>query len=74
MFDAWKRKEKQKWAIGKPKLENARRLRGIFFIDPDDDEFKRFTKNARRKLEMPMPAAMPCRLQLHKHRETCYKG
>ena len=41
MSDASKRKEKQKWAIEKPKLENARRLRGIFFIDPDDEEFKR---------------------------------
>ena len=28
-------------------------------------------KNARRKLEIPMPAAMLCRLQLHHHRETC---
>ena len=27
--DASKRKEKQKWAIEKPKLDNARRLRGI---------------------------------------------
>ena len=36
MSDASKRKEKQKWAIEKPKLENARRLRAIFFTDPDD--------------------------------------
>ena len=27
--------------------------------------------NARRKLDIPMPAAMPCRLQLQKYRETC---
>ena len=27
-------------------------------------------KNVRRKLEIPMPAAMPCRIQLDKHRET----
>ena len=31
MSDATKRKEKQKWAIEKPKLDNARRLRGIFY-------------------------------------------
>ena len=37
--DTSKRKEKQKWAIEKPKLENARRLRGIYFIDPEDEEF-----------------------------------
>ena len=38
--DAAQRKEKQVWAIEKPKLDNARRLRGIHFIDPDDVEFK----------------------------------
>ena len=71
MSDASKRKEKQKWAIEKPKLDNARRLRGISFLEPDDEEFKRTMKNARRKLEIPMPAAMPCRLQPNQHRETC---
>ena len=35
MSDASKRKEKQKWAIEKPKLDNARRLRGIYFIEHD---------------------------------------
>ena len=62
--------KKQKWAIEKPKLENARRLRCIYFIDPDDEEVKRITKNARRKLEIPMLAAMPCKLELNQHRET----
>ena len=28
-------------------------------------------KNARGKLENPMPAGMPCRLQLNQHRKTC---
>ena len=61
MSDASKRKEKQKWAIEKPKLDNVRRLRGIYFIDPEDWEFKDIMKNARRKLEIPMPAGMPCK-------------
>ena len=39
MSDASKRKAKQKWAIEKPKLDNARQLRCIFFIEPDDEEF-----------------------------------
>ena len=39
MSDASKRKEEQKWAIEKPKLDNARRLRGIYFIDPGDKDF-----------------------------------
>ena len=69
--DASKRKEKHKWTIEEPELDNARRLRGIFFIEPDDEELKRILKNARMKLEIPMPAAMLCRLQLHQHRETC---
>ena len=69
--DASKRKEKQKWAIGKPKLDNARRLRGIYFIDPDCEEFKDTMKNARRQLEVPMPATMPCKLQREEFRETC---
>ena len=62
MSDASKRKSKQKWPIEKPKLDNATRLRGIYFIDPDE-EFKDIMKNARRKLEIPMPAAMLCKLQ-----------
>ena len=54
-----KLREKHKCAIEKPKLDNARRLRGIYFIDPEDIEFKQIIKNARRKLETPMAPAMP---------------
>ena len=61
MSDASKLKEKQKWAIEKPKLDNARRLRGIYFVDPKREEFKDILKNARRKFAIPMPAAMPCK-------------
>ena len=59
--DAAKSKAKQKSIIDKPKLENARRLRGIFFIEPEDEELTHIIKNGRRKLEIPMPAAMPCK-------------
>ena len=58
-------KEKQNWAIEKPKLDNARRLRGIYFIEHDDIEFNEIIKNARRKLEIPIAPAMPCK---KKHR------
>ena len=37
MSDAAKSKAKQKWIIEKPKLDHARQLRGIFFIEPDDE-------------------------------------
>ena len=40
MSEASKRKEKPKWAVEKPKLDNVRRLRGIYFIDPGDEESK----------------------------------
>ena len=49
-----KLREKHKWAIEKPKLDNARRLRGINFIDPEDKEFKETIKNARKKVETSM--------------------
>ena len=71
LSDASKRKEKQKWAIEKPKLENARRSPGIYFIDPKDEEFKDIMEKSRRKLENPMPAAMPCKNSSQSTRETC---
>ena len=43
-----KLKEKQKWSSGKPKLDNARRLRGIYFIDPEDKEFEETIRKARK--------------------------
>ena len=47
------------------------KLRGTYFMDPDDGEFKDIMKNASRKLEVPMPAATPCKIQREKYRETC---
>ena len=47
------------------KLDNARQLSGIFFIEPDDEEFKLMTQSrSDRMLEVPMPAAMPCKLPI----------
>ena len=66
--DAWTRigkaaqkREKQEWAIEKPKLEHARKLGGIYSIDPSDEEYKGIINNARRKLETSKAAAMPCK-------------
>ena len=64
-------RKKHDWAIEKPKLDNARRLRGIYFIDLEDMEFKEIIKNARRNLETPMAPAMPCKTsKKSKHGET----
>ena len=45
-----------------------------FFIDPKDGEFKETIKNARKKLEIPMEAAVPCKMRTkkrsNKSRET----
>ena len=54
-------KEKQKWCEEKIHLDNARKLRGIYFIDPEDKEFKETIKNARvrnwkRQLLLLFPA------------------
>ena len=56
-----KLKEKQKWFNEKIHLENARKLRRIYFIDPEDTEFKETIKNARKKLETSVAPAMPCK-------------
>ena len=48
--------------IEKPNLDNARRLRGIYLLDPDDGEYQENIKNALRKSEVPMEAAMPCKM------------
>ena len=57
-----KLKEKQKWSNEKLHLDNARKLRGIYFIDAEDKEFKETIKNARKKLETPVALAMPCKI------------
>ena len=55
-------KERQQWSHEKPQLDNARKLRGIYFIDPEDKEFKETIKNARKKLETSVAPAMPCKI------------
>ena len=57
-----KLKEKQKWSNEKLHLENARKLRGIYFIDLEVKEFKETIKNARKKLETPIAPALPCKI------------
>ena len=57
-----KLKEKKKWSDEKLHLENARKLRGICFIDPEDTEFKETIKEARKKLETSVAPAMPCKI------------
>ena len=67
-----KLKEKQKWSHEKPQLDNAQKLRRIYFIDPEDKEFKETIKNARKKLEIPVAPTMPCKIL--KHNNNCWSG
>ena len=65
-----KLKEKQKWSSEKLHLENARKLRGIYFIDPEDKEFKETIKNARKKLETSVAPALSCKIM----KKNCGSG
>ena len=65
-----KLKEKQKWSNEKLHLDSARKLRGNYFIDPEDKEFKETIKNARKKLETSVAPAMPCKIV----KKTCGSG
>ena len=57
-----KLKETQKWSNEKFQIENTRKLRGIYFIDQEDTEFKETIKNARKKLETSVAPAMHCKI------------
>ena len=52
----------KKWSNEKLHLENARKLRGIFFIDPEDKELKETIENANKKLDTSVAPAMPCKI------------
>ena len=67
-----KLKEKQKWSNEKLHRENARKLRGIYFIDPEDKEFKETIKHARQKLETSVAPAMPYKIM--KSNKNCGSG
>ena len=62
----------KKWSEEKIHLDNARKLRGTYFIDPEDKEFDETIKNARKKLETPVAPAMPCKIR--KNNKNCGSG
>ena len=63
--------EKQNWASERPKLENARKVRGIHFIDPENKEFAEIIKDSRKKLEVQTGPAMPCKRAKSQNGVTC---
>ena len=50
---AAQRRERQEWANEEPKLENPRKLRGIYLLDPEDKECPETIKNAGEKVRNP---------------------
>ena len=50
MSGASKRKEKLEWTIEKPKLDKASKLRGMYFTDPADEEFKKIYATCAEKV------------------------
>ena len=60
-------KEKQRWTGEKSKLDNARGLRGIWYMDPDDMEVQDIMKN---ELKSPLESAM-LRKTVTKQGKTC---
>ena len=65
---SWRRSKK--WSHEKPHLDNARKLRGVYFIDPEDKEFKETIKNARKKLDTSIAPALPCKIM----KKNCGNG
>ena len=63
MSEAAKKQERKEWAVEKPKLDNARKLKGIHFIDPEDEECKETIENARKNLKTLLEAAMSCKME-----------
>ena len=58
-------REEQEWAKGKTEARQwiLEDWEEFILIDPDDKEYSKKFKNARRKLERPLATAMPCRRQ-----------
>ena len=55
----------------KSSIWRTRKWRGIYFIEPEDKEFKETIKNTRKKLETPMdPAMLDKTSKKNKHGET----
>ena len=66
-----KLKDKHKWSYEQPKLVNARSLRGIYFIDPEDKEFKETIMKCSQEIGNTNVPAVPCKTsKKSKHGET----
>ena len=74
--EAAQNREKPEWAKEKPKLDNARRLRGIYFIDPDDQDSKETLKKCEKKTGKTYGTRHALQKKSHKwhHESVCTIG
>ena len=70
-------RQKQEWKNEEPKLDHARRLTGIRFIDPDDQDYKEtlFVKKCEEKIGKTHGTSYASQQDgSHKHHESCKAG
>ena len=74
----WPAREARTGLSRSQKVDNARKLRGIYFMDPEDEEYKETLKYARKKLDTLLEAAIPWKMETRKRfseqRETVASG
>ena len=62
MSNAAQKKEMQEWAVEQPKLDDARSLRGMYFIDPEEGELEEaFFKKPERNWKFLWSRQCPAR-------------
>ena len=64
MSDAAKKKAKQKIGYRETKARQRQTTERNILFEPNDEEFKLTMKAARGKLEVPMPAALLCKIPI----------
>ena len=64
------KESKTKMGHRETKARQCPQLRGIYFIEPENEKFRLTMKAARRRLEVPMPAAMLCKILMKGSGET----
>ena len=56
-------KEKRHWVIDKPKLGNARKLRGTCNIEQEDMNIEELREKRKKKLKVIVDSGIPCKLR-----------
>ena len=65
-----KLKERQRWSHEQPQLDNARKLRGISFIDPEDKDSMRPSRMRVRSWKHQLLLLLPCKIM----KKNCGSG